>query len=1576
MATKQLFASGQKLNHHGHELLIEKNLSSGFTGEVYKGSLVLDEQQARIPVAVKAMKSLEFAKARELFYKEGETLSMLMHLESETSDILNDREKIYEELKIAPVYYGLDVYKTEGQPDIPYIVMEFIDGDELPNLLQQGVLSEMQSLTIAWHLYRIFEILHTRLKKTFIDLKFENLWWSKDLQSPLGGQLRMTDFGTLEEIKGENTRGIERDLLLGGVYLLSTLTGRTLDYAMGELREPAEPVIRHYTDQMTWGTRRLLLKLLHRNPDARLKNASDVLNEVRQLVLFWKQDEERLALSASKNAENAEIEAEKARVMNQPLSDAGMAAAARAISAMDILRVRGAASFDESVIERAKKVLAIGGYFERGFALLQGRSYQAARKVFEEGVLWSEDPAFLRRWSYVACIGEEGHISPADFEKRFPELKAILDFVNDVTPNRQKWGAAQRDFIDLANTVQDRPSLQSKGLDYLISECELYALYEQAQSFSLDEKFEQAADLYGQIKTILDSRLPTDAARLIEEEIGSATASRRNAEKRAARELAQKIYQDARTAIEQKDLPMVATKADEAFRAYRLVSPSTFHTENLSKLAAYSLELIDIHPEWLDNCIRLAFQLMEIGSSHYFHDPKFDRLYEITFKLSIAAEKQILFDTQVYCGLMREAHDLLPPNTSWLEKIVLQAAERAKSAENVEFLRGVVDLFSNWAVNPDIVSQLRHDADEIFDRQSASRHSKVDELIDELKHILLPLGLDPQSPQGLQEIFSVVAEHAEVPQALDLLALRDQVSRLEKAKSILGAITVLLGENDNYHQAEVQSLQTAVNAGLQDATRAISTQANALRTQRSDRLAALSAGRMELARQLDWARQGREMGLGDSVHDGIDGTLRQKLLDFLYRCYQAEAGDQLSLLETFQSSQKLPRLSAVEQVSVRALMDWAMQSLKMFGAESWREIAELARQNQAQVEAEVQAARQAFEQGNLAMVAADIDRATPEWQSLQRDLARVSAWQAWCDSKARFFQEKMFDEAFWKDLRAFSQANLPLIYWQQSPAPQYLDDLENELQQEMRHLPSPYSPDFVDVLRALLQVIWTRRLVIDNTRVDWDTDAWLKELHVTVGKRKTPLLFEFISQTPTPENIESKLASLTYQNWQRLGVPHAQSSGTTTGNAKKYLTIAGIAAAVCLLVFVLAGVAGVMLGLIPGFPAGTEPSVTPAEFTETPQPTATPEPTFTPEPTPTEMFTPTPVPTSAYLLGQDAVADLYPPVPLAGGEAYWLISHRQATFTPGLDIAAWKDGVSTKNPDNKYVYTGNGEASVVWAMDVPVDVSGHYAVYIVDTIQHSKGSKSLYVTIDGQVAQPYRGDAEVIFLGSGEHPDRNDVWQSLGAYQVNAGQTLHVGVDLPKLGGDAVDPFSADRVLIVRLDEPARQMLDLLPAGRPLVSLLDDGVGIRYFQNKTGTSATFKDTPEYEDVLAWNGSMTSLELTDANNTAEIWAQWQPPHLAAPDSPLVTRLAAGTYEVQVWIPAQYATAEVEYFLVADGKVVERASPVKVNQADYAGEWVTLGIWELPNEAAVTLRLVVEKGTLGEVGLDAVAILRVE
>jgi len=201
-------------------------------------------------------------------------------------------------------------------------------------------------------------------------------------------------------------------------------------------------------------------------------------------------------------------------------------------------------------------------------------------------------------------------------------------------------------------------------------------------------------------------------------------------------------------------------------------------------------------------------------------------------------------------------------------------------------------------------------------------------------------------------------------------------------------------------------------------------------------------------------------------------------------------------------------------------------------------------------------------------------------------------------------------------------------------------------------------------------------------------------------------------------------------------------------------------------------------------------------------------------------------------------------------------------------------------------------------------------------------------------------------------------------YQINAGQNLTVQISLDQLTKDT--PFAVDRLLIVRMDEPTRQMMDLLPSGRVLVSMMDDP-DAKFYEFTQGTNKTpVQDRGQFfNDVLAWNGSLSSRALIQPY-PIPIWVEWTP----------VNRLAAGTYEVYVWIPSQHATVEAEYFLMVNGKVVERPNPALVNQKDHSGVWLTLGTWDLPEESLVGLRMVVAPGITGEIGVDAVAIVSVK
>ena len=88
-----------------------------------------------------------------------------------------------------------------------------------------------------------------------------------------------------------------------------------------------------------------------------------------------------------------------------------------------------------------------------------------------------------------------------------------------------------------------------------------------------------------------------------------------------------------------------------------------------------------------------------------------------------------------------------------------------------------------------------------------------------------------------------------------------------------------------------------------------------------------------------------------------------------------------------------------------------------------------------------------------------------------------------------------------------------------------------------------------------------------------------------------------------------------------------------------------------------------------------------------------------------------------------------------------------------------------------------------------------------------------------------------------------------------------------------------------------------------------------------------------------------------------------------------RLPPGTYELYVWVPGSHATIIADYTLLGDGVVVPRDTAAQINQADYEGEWVSLGTWTLNAEATVGVRMIIGRNVPGLIGVDAVALVRV-
>jgi len=366
--------------------------------------------------------------------------------------------------------------------------------------------------------------------------------------------------------------------------------------------------------------------------------------------------------------------------------------------------------------------------------------------------------------------------------------------------------------------------------------------------------------------------------------------------------------------------------------------------------------------------------------------------------------------------------------------------------------------------------------------------------------------------------------------------------------------------------------------------------------------------------------------------------------------------------------------------------------------------------------------------------------------------------------------------------------------------------------------------------------------------------------------------------------------------------------------------------------------------------------------TLTPTPTATATPTLTP--------TPTLIPLSSFLVTDPA--SVYPAPPLSASEI-WIIDEMQALVDPPLDNAdIWTSAASTdaNAAGQPYYYNEVGNVTINWRMDQPLN-AGLYGVYILDTVENSTGIIKHTVKLDGIDADPYRGHR---YLGFDNIPNQEeDTWLLLGFYDVSQAQNFDVEVIVPTHNEE--QPFAIDRMMLVRISETQEKIISALPSGRNLFSLLDDDRAVFYTRLGDLPLQEKYQGVDYGGVLSWNDEFRSLDsgdnwVTIANEIGvNLRVDWNS----------AGRLPIGKYELMVWIPAEHAIAIVDFELIANGEVIERDNPAQINQQDHSGEWVSLGIWDLAEPAAVSVRMNVSQSdqinTTVEIGIDAVALLLV-
>jgi hypothetical protein len=691
MIRDSLFPINGVLPHDQYSLRILKRLSAGLTGEVYQGELVSDETGS-IPVAVKVMKRLDFPQARQLFSQESVVLALMMHLE----DQANREQRL--SLKVAPLYYGRGEYG-----DRPYLVEEFIQGQKIPDLLgKHGRFPEAQALTAAWHLYRTLDVMHTRLKKSYIDLKFENLWWVSEGLN--GGQLKLTDFGTLEDIKPDDAqqRGARRDVLLAAVYLCAMLTGYTLRYLLGELLERAEPVIR--SADVSWGARDLLRRLLHHNPEVRPTEAGRVAGELRALVNFWAGPVDKALEAAQNNLSKSESESD-------PQSAKARDLASRARAALDIARLKAAGDEErlhaiEADIGRAEKLLSISDYLTRGKALFMGRSYALARQTFEQGMHWSDEPAVPRRWAYLASVGEA--VSPSIFDEHREATIQALERLNE-----GHWDFAAERLATLATV------LESPGLAALRADAKLFALLAQAEQAQVAEDFQKAAQAYRQAIAILNQLPDTDFVR--REEVGDLLVKAEEVELlHRSKGEAQRLFIEARAALEAERADDAVRLADQAFNLY---AEPLFRSQQLLTLTEAALQL---------NRLSVAPALAEIGLRSKPLSETLLIALDLAGQLRKAEQALAYRQSEVLLELLRDtlsrpAWQLLAVTLPCARTLMTRAEQQARATRDADLLRGLAILIETPPVQDKAwADDLTQVAETIEQEQAEHARSMID----------------------------------------------------------------------------------------------------------------------------------------------------------------------------------------------------------------------------------------------------------------------------------------------------------------------------------------------------------------------------------------------------------------------------------------------------------------------------------------------------------------------------------------------------------------------------------------------------------------------------------------------------------------------------------------------------------------------------------------------------------------------------------------------------------------------------------------------------------------------------------
>ncbi len=481
------------------------------------------------------------------------------------------------------------------------------------------------------------------------------------------------------------------------------------------------------------------------------------------------------------------------------------------------------------------------------------------------------------------------------------------------------------------------------------------------------------------------------------------------------------------------------------------------------------------------------------------------------------------------------------------------------------------------------------------------------------------------------------------------------------------------------------------------------------------------------------------------------------------------------------------------------------------------------------------------------------------------------------------------------------------------------------------------------------------------------TNAFLQKIYSAYQRKNSHEIERLVKELPDPQD-KTLLAGLNSAAWESIASAVRQ---------REKIVIASVIAMASLitvgLFFVLAILAWRAMAIpapipiVAGPTAGLTPTSTePAKPIDTSVPANTPTATDTPSPTATA----TQVPTSQYLQNSAEISPVLP----GAYEEVWVLNDDSPAWESNAANAWSSDTYKTTDKlTEPYQYQGNkteetAAFNVSYSMDVPQPVDGLYEILVMDTPLNSSEHFTYEVSLDGAPIEPELGTRQVNFISSKTLPPQKDpLWVSLGFYHMKAGQRLQIKTMVPVLPANSF--FAVDRIVIGKISKEQDAVLSHLKMNIPkplsLVTLLDDFNTIHEIYN--GNSFVEASTPKWEFSESSNAWEDKFQYLGAwGNTIKV--TWGMP---------ARSLLAGKYQLWVKIPDTHASvAEAEYYLLVNGKKMPSlVGDQKVVQSTSTGQWVPAGEYSLGADATVQVVMEVKKGVAGEIGIDAVALVRV-